>query len=159
LGADRVGNGLSLGGVVGRAEIIDCMPANSISTFGGNPISTAGALATLEYLIDNDLQNNALVRGDQLRAHLDRMSAGVEWIAEVRGKGLMQGIETVHPGGLEPSPERAAALHEGCKERGLLIGKGGLYGNVLRIAPPLTVTGAEVDQAAEIMAAVITEID
>jgi 4-aminobutyrate aminotransferase len=157
--AKGVGNGLALGGVVGRAEIIDCMPANSISTFGGNPLSTAGAVATLDYLFEHDLQANALARGRQLRAHLDRAAAGADWIAEVRGKGLMQGIETVRPGGLDPSPERAAALHEGCKQRGLLIGKGGLYGNVLRIAPPLTVTADEVDRAGETIAAVIAEID
>ena len=94
-----------------------------------------------------------------LRERLDSAAAGVEWIAEVRGKGLMQAIETVQPGGLSPSPERSAALHEACKERGLLIGKGGLYGNVLRIAPPLTVTESEIDHAADIIEEVIAELN
>jgi 4-aminobutyrate aminotransferase len=155
--AKGVGNGLSLGGVVGRAELIDSMGANSISTFGGNPLSSAGAVATLRYLLDHDLQHNALVTGRQLRERLDAAAAGVDWIAEVRGKGLMQAIETVRPGGLTPAPELAAEVHERCKQAGLLIGKGGLYGNVLRIAPPLTVTAAEVDQAADIIATAIAE--
>jgi 4-aminobutyrate aminotransferase len=157
--AKGVGNGLSLGGVVGRAEIMDSLPANSISTFGGNPVSSAGGVATLRYLLEHDLQSNALLMGRRLRRRLDAVAAGVEWIAEVRGKGLMQGIEAVHPGGLMPSPERAAALHEGCKRRGLLIGKGGLYGNVLRIAPPLTVTKAEIDRAGDIIDDTVSEMD
>ena len=155
--AKGVGNGLSLGGVVGRAELIDSMPANSISTFGGNPLSSAGAVATLRYLLDHDLQRNALVMGKRLRERLDAAAGGVDWIAEVRGKGLMQAIETVRPGALTPAPELAAEVHERCKQAGLLIGKGGLYGNVLRIAPPLTVSAAEVDQAADIIAAAIAE--
>jgi 4-aminobutyrate aminotransferase len=157
--AKGVGNGLSLAGVVGRAEIMDCLPANSISTFGGNPLSCAGGIATIRFLLDHDLQSNALVMGRRLRERLDRAADGVDWIAEVRGKGLMQGIETVQPGGLEPSPERAAAVHEGCKQRGLLIGKGGLYGNVLRIAPPLTVTADEIDEAAGIVEAAIRALE
>jgi len=153
--AKGVGNGISLGGVVGRAEIIDSLPANSISTFGGNPVSSAGGVATLRYLLDHDLQSNSLVMGRRLRERLDAAAVGVKWIAEVRGKGLMQGIEMVQPGGLVPSPERASELHERCKQQGLLIGKGGLYSNVLRIAPPLTVTEAEIDRAADIIGAAI----
>jgi 4-aminobutyrate aminotransferase-like enzyme len=99
------------------------------------------------------------VTGRRLREHLDRAAAGIDWIAEVRGKGLMQAIETVEPGSLEPAPERAAEMHERCKQRGLLIGKGGLYGNVLRIAPPLTVTEEEIDRAAFTIAAVIGEMN
>lgn len=157
--AKGVGNGLALAGVVGRAEIIDSMPANSISTFGGNPLSSAGGVATLRYLLDHDLQGNARVTGRRLREHLDQAAVGVDWIAEVRGRGLMQAIETVHPGGIEPWPQRAAELHEGCKKQGLLIGKGGLYGNVLRISPPLTVTLDEVDRAGSIISAVISSLE
>ena len=114
-------------------------------------------MATLRYLLDHDLQHNALVAGRQLRRRLDTAAAGVDWIAEVQGKGLMQAIETVRPGGLTPAPELAAEVHERSKQAGLLIGKGGLYGNVLRIAPPLTVTATEVDQAADITTTAIAE--
>lgn len=157
--AKGVGNGLALGGVIGRSEIIDSMRANSISTFGGNPLSCAAAIATLRYLDEHELQHNALVMGRRLRGHLEQACDGVEWIAEVRGKGLMQAVETVEPGTLTPSPQRAALLLEAAKRGSLLIGKGGLYGNVLRIAPPLTVTAAEIDRAAEIIADAIAGID
>ncbi|MDJ0923991.1 MAG: aspartate aminotransferase family protein [Acidimicrobiia bacterium] len=149
--AKGVGNGVTLGGVVGRAEILDSLQAKSISTFGGNPLSCAAGIATLRYLIDNDLQSNALVMGRRLRARLEAVVDRTDWVAEVRGKGLMQGLEIVHPGSLAPSPERATAFHEGCKLRGLLLGKGGLYGNALRISPPLTVTSAEIDRACDII--------
>ena len=122
-------------------------------------MSCAGAIATLRYLDEHELQHNSLAMGRRLRAHLDAAASGVECIAEVRGKGLMQAIETVEPGSLSPSVDRAARLSEGCKSRSLLIGKGGLYGNVLRIAPPLTVTAEEVDRAGAIIAEVIAEID
>jgi len=147
--AKGVGNGVSLAGVVARAEIMDSLSAHSISTFGGNPLAASAGIATLRYLQENNLQHNALVMGERLT---DRLNAlGADWFGEVRGKGLMLAIETVHPGTVDPSPERATALLEGCKDRGLLIGKGGLYGNVLRIVPPLTVTADEIDEAAGII--------
>jgi 4-aminobutyrate aminotransferase len=83
----------------------------------------------------------------------------VDWIAEVRGNGLMQAIETVQPGGPTPSREPTVAAQEGCKRHGLLIGRGGLYGNALRIAPPLTVTADEIDRAADIIDVVGDSID
>src|ERR1051325_3913233 len=70
--AKGLGNGLAIGGVVARGDLMDCLTANSISTFGGNPVSTAGALATLDYLLDNDLQANAAKMGDRLGAEIGR---------------------------------------------------------------------------------------
>ena len=102
--AKGLGNGLSLGGVVARAEIMDCLAANSISTFGGNPLATAAALANLEYLLEEDLQGNALRMGRRLRDGLETLAGRHPEIAEVRGKGLMLGAEMVQPGGLEPDP-------------------------------------------------------
>jgi 4-aminobutyrate aminotransferase len=81
------------------------------------------------------------------------------WILELRGKGLMLAIETVEPGTIEPDGARAGRLLEECRKRGLLVGKGGLYGNVLRIAPPMTVTEEEVDTAAGIIADSVSVID
>jgi 4-aminobutyrate aminotransferase len=81
------------------------------------------------------------------------------WIAEVRGKGLMLALETVVAGTIEPDAAAAAALHEAAKRRGLLIGKGGLYGNVLRIAPPMSVTQHEVEEAADVLRAAIDEVE
>jgi 4-aminobutyrate aminotransferase len=157
--AKGIGNGLSIGGVVARGEIMDCIGANSISTFGGNPLVAAGALANLKYLVDNDLQGNALKMGSRLYENLLPISETTPWILELRGKGLMLAIETVEPGSIEPDGARSSRLLEECKTRGLLIGKGGLYGNVLRIAPPLTVTEAEIDTATEIIADAVSAID
>lgn len=157
--AKGIGNGLSIGGVVARAEIMDCIEANSISTFGGNPLVAAGALANLKYLVENDLQGNALKAGAQLYDTLLPVCEETPWILELRGRGLMLGIETVAPGGREPDGVRAAMLLEECKNRGLLIGKGGLYGNVLRIAPPMTVTESEIETATRIIIASVSAIE
>lgn len=144
--AKGVGNGITLAGCVARAEIMDTIEVLNFSTFGGNPLSAAGGLATLDYVIDNDLQANARTQGGRLRAGLDGLAAAAPWVAEVRGRGLMQAFETVQPGTIEPSGSHASQVAEHAKNAGLLIGKGGLYGNVIRIAPMLDVTGDEIDE-------------
>jgi 4-aminobutyrate aminotransferase len=143
--AKGLGNGLAMAGVIGRAEIIDCIAANSISTFGGNPLSTAGALANLEYVLEHDLQTNALKMGQQLKDGLHHLADEVPNIGEVRGKGLMVGVEFVVPGTTEADAATTARVMEEAKAGGLLIGKGGLLGNVLRVAPPLSITTEEVE--------------
>jgi 4-aminobutyrate aminotransferase len=149
--AKGLGNGYSIGGVVARAEVMDCLQANSISTFGGNPLSSTAALATLKYLHDNNLQENALQRGTMIRERLNALHDRHSVIAEVRGKGLMQGIELVEADGITPNARLASELIEKAREAGLLIGKGGLHGNCLRIAPPLSVTEDECAQALDII--------
>jgi 4-aminobutyrate aminotransferase len=143
--AKGLGNGLSIGGVVAPAEIMDSYPALGISTFGGNPLATAGALANLEYLLEHDLQTNALKVGNRLMQNLVPLSEELEVVGEVRGKGLMIGVELVRSDG-SPAPEKAAEVLEAAREEGLLIGKGGLYGNSLRLAPPLSITEEEADE-------------
>ncbi|MBB5954236.1 4-aminobutyrate aminotransferase [Saccharothrix tamanrassetensis] len=152
--AKGLGNGLAIGGVVARGDLMDCLTANSISTFGGNPVSTAGALATLDYLLDNDLQANAAKMGERLMSGLRTIAEDRPAVGDVRGKGLMVGIELVGPSG-EPDPKAAGAVLEGTRERGLLVGKGGLYGNVIRLAPPMTVTEDEVEEALGILGDVL----
>ena len=147
--AKGLGIGLAMAGVVARADIMDCLRANSISTFGGNPLATAGALANLEYLVEHDLQTNALKMGNQLKDGIHHIADDVPEIVEVRGKGLMIGVEFGDPRGKTPDTALTAAVMEGAKMEGLLIGKGGLYGNTLRIAPPLTVTEEEVEEGLE----------
>ena len=143
--AKGLGNGMAIGGVVGRREILDCYPANALSTFGGNPMATSAALATLEVLLEDDLQSNAHKVGNQLKNGLEYLAEETAEITEVRGKGLMLGVELSDPATGRPDPDLTATIMEEAKVEGLLIGKGGLYGNVLRIAPPLSLTEAECD--------------
>jgi 4-aminobutyrate aminotransferase len=157
--AKGIGNGLPLGGVVARAELMDAIGANSISTFGGNPLATRCALAVLDYLRDHDLQTNARAVGARLAAGLRGLAARHPVVGDVRGKGLMLGVELVEPGTRTPDPAAAARALEEARRGGLLVGKGGLYGNVLRIAPPLIVTEAEAAEGLEILAAAIAAAD
>mgnify|MGYP001321345030 CR=1 FL=1 len=151
--AKGLGNGLAIGGLVARAEVMNCFKANSLATFGGNPLSTRGALAALNYLKRRDLQKNALERGRELREGLERIASRSKTIGDVRGKGLMQGVEFVEPGAKKPNAAASLALLEETKSRGLLIGRGGLYANTNRIAPPLTITRDEVREGLEIIEA------
>lgn len=145
--AKGVGNGMSLAGVIARADVMDSLGSNSISTFGGSPITAAAGVATFDYIVGHDLQANALARGRQLREGLEAIARSTPAIGEVRGKGLMQGVELVVPGTVDPAPELAARALEGARREGVLIGKGGLHGNVLRIAPPMTISADEIDEA------------
>ena len=146
--AKGVANGLPLAGVVARRDIMDSLPANSISTFGGTHLTAAAGLANLRYLLDKDLQANALEVGTRFTDSLRSVAEGDGRVGDVRGKGLMIGVELVDPEDGSPTPALATALQEGMRRRGVLVGKGGLYGNVLRIAPPLSVTLEECDVAA-----------
>ncbi len=157
--AKGLGNGVALGGLVGRADLVDSVTANSISTFGGNPLATAGALANLEYLLSKDLQANAADRGTQLMDRLAPLAGKLGVVGEVRGRGLMVAVELVRPGTRDPFPEAGARALEETRSRGLLIGKGGLAGNVLRIAPPLSVTAGEVDRAAGVLVDSLAAVD
>jgi 4-aminobutyrate aminotransferase len=150
--AKGVGNGLTIGGVVARREIMDSIvDATSISTFGGNPLATTGALANLDYLIRNDLQTNCLKVGEHLMTRLHELAEKHPIIGEVRGKGLLLGVELVNAD-RSPNKDAAAMLMEETRERGLLIGKGGLYGNVIRFAPPMSLTMEEADEGMDILA-------
>ncbi|WP_127359149.1 aspartate aminotransferase family protein [Actinacidiphila soli] len=142
--AKGIGNGMSMGGVVARADVMNTLTANSISTFGGSPITTAGALANLQYLLDHDLQANARRVGGLLKSRLEAISAANPVVREVRGRGLMLGLAL-------SEPSAANLVLEAAREGGLLIGKGGRAGDSLRIAPPLTLTVAEAEEGADIL--------
>jgi len=155
--AKGIGNGMSMGGVVARAEVMNCLTANSISTFGGSPITTAGALANLGYLLDHDLQGNARRVGGLLKSRLESAAAAGGIVGEVRGRGLMIGVELVEPGTDTPSPRAAGLVLEAAREHGVLIGKGGRDGNTLRIAPPLSLTVVEAEKGADALQAAFAD--
>ncbi|WP_330286760.1 aspartate aminotransferase family protein [Streptomyces sp. NBC_00576] len=150
--AKGIGNGMSIGGVVARAEIMNCLDSNSISTFGGTQITMAAGLANLTYLLEHDLQGNARRVGGLLIERLRAVTAQLPGVREVRGRGLMIGVELVKPGTDTADPETAAAVLEAAREEGLLLGKGGGHNtSALRIAPPLSLTVAEAEEGAAIL--------
>ena len=149
--AKGIGNGFALAGVVGRPDLLNAVPATSFSTFGGNPISTAAGNAVLDYVLDHNLQANALRVGTILLDGLREAATKAPIVAEVRGRGLMIGIEFVRPGTTEPDPALTMRVFDECRKGGLLVGKGGLYNNGLRMGPPLTLTEEEAREGLAIL--------
>lgn len=148
--AKGIANGMPMGNTITTAAIAQTMAGKglSLSTFGGNPVSTAASLATIETIEEEANPQHSQVMGDYLRAGLDKLWEKYPLIGEVRGKGLMQGVEVVLDRQTkEPAPKAVNQIFEATRERGLLIGKGGLYSNVIRIAPPLTATKEHIDEA------------
>jgi 4-aminobutyrate aminotransferase len=147
--AKGLANGLPIGGVVARAEVMDCIGAHSISTFGGNPLVAAAANATLDYIDAHDLVHHVDLAGARLSTGLSSLCAESPGVKEVRGVGLMVAVEFIHPDDSTPDPDAAAAMLEALRLEGVLVGRGGLDSNVLRIAPPMSVTFEEIDLALE----------
>ncbi len=161
--AKGIANGMPLSATLATTAIADSFTKAQISTFGGNPISATAGLATIDVIEKHDLRRNAAVQGARLREGLERIQRKHRRIVgDVRGMGLMQGVELVKDetaGDRTPNPQAVNALFEETRKRGLLIGKGGLHGNCLRVSPPLTVSAAEVDEALEAFTASFDAID
>lgn len=145
--AKGIGNGAPLGASVTRPEIGAVMKNRiHFNTYGGNPISMTQGLATLEVIDNDNIQQNALDVGKHLKDGLTGLMEKHPLIGEVRGMGLMLGVELVRDRETkEPAATEAADVLELCKDRGLIIGKGGLFGNTLRIKPPMCITKADAD--------------
>ncbi|GII89779.1 aspartate aminotransferase family protein [Sinosporangium siamense] len=154
--AKGLGNGFAVGGIVARGDLMDSLHATGLATFGGNPISMAAAKATLDYVLDHDLQANAARTGAHIIAGLREAGKRLPIVGDVRGKGLMFAVELVDPATGAPAPALAARFMEETKKAGLLAGKGGLYGNALRMAPPLTLT---MDEAAEGLGIIVAALE
>jgi 4-aminobutyrate aminotransferase-like enzyme len=152
--AKGIANGHPISAVLTTAPIADAWRAGNIATFGGNPISCAAANATIDAIVDQKLVENAAAMGKVLRDGLDALKSKHRIVGDVRGRGLMQGIELVadEPAGdRTPAVDATTRMFEETKKRGLLIGRGGLYGNVLRVAPPLIVGKSDVEEALRIL--------
>jgi 4-aminobutyrate aminotransferase/(S)-3-amino-2-methylpropionate transaminase len=142
-----IGGGLPLAGVTGRAEVMDAVPPGGLGgTFGGNPLSCAAALAVLDVVSDEEFLARARAQGEVLRARLEVLAERHEDIGEVRGLGPMLAFEFV-----ERSPERAQAVTAEAFERGLVLLSCGLYGNVIRLLPPLTIAADELEEGLAIL--------
>jgi 4-aminobutyrate aminotransferase len=150
--AKGLGNGMAIGGVIARRDLLDGLPGYGISTFAGNPLSTAAGNATLDYVLSHDLQRNAAELGGMIIGGLREAAGPLAVAGEVRGKGLMFAVDLIDPQTGAPSPALATRMLEATRERGLLIGKGGLYGHALRMAPPMTLSEADAKEGLGILA-------
>src|SRR5256885_11819204 len=145
--AKGMGNGVPIGMTTATPEVADKYPGLTFSTFGGNPVSMAAALAVIKFIEDEDLKHNAAVVGAYFRERLEGLKEKYAVIGDVRGMGLMQAIELVRDRETkEPDPQSVLKVFEETKRRGVLIGKGGLYGNVIRTGLMLNSTTGTVDK-------------
>ena len=149
--AKGMGNGAPIGWTIATPEVADSFPGLTFATFGGNPVSTAAALAVIRVIEEEDLRRNAAEVGAHLRAGLEGLKEKYPIVGDVRGLGLMQGLELVKDRETkEPHPKAVLAVFEETKRRGVLVGKGGLYGNVIRTGMPLV---AHVEHVEELVVA------
>jgi len=157
--AKGFGNGVPLAAVTTRREIAEALTRRThFNTFGGNPVSMAAGLAVLEVIEEEDLQENARIVGNRLLKGLQRLQQRHPLVGDVRGMGLMLGVELVDPATGAPAAAQAVEVLELAREMGVLLGKGGLDGNVLRIKPPLCITSADVDFAVEVLDRAFTSV-
>jgi 4-aminobutyrate aminotransferase len=145
--AKGLGNGSPIGLTVAKPEVADALKGLTISTFGGNPVTTTAAKAVLDFIEDQKLLINAAEVGHYLRGKLLEMQEKHSLIGEVRGMGLMQAIELVEDrDSKKPATAETLAVIEAARENRILVGRGGFFGNVLRITPPLNIAKSDVDQ-------------
>jgi 4-aminobutyrate aminotransferase len=148
-GAKGLGNGMPIGLTVATPEVADSVKGLTISTFGGNPVAATAAQAVIDFIEEENLRVNAAETGAYLREKLEELKEKHAPIGDVRGMGLMQALELVLDRKTkEPAAAQTAQLMEAARENGVLIGKGGLYGNVIRISPPLNIGKSDVDEFA-----------
>jgi 4-aminobutyrate aminotransferase len=146
-GAKGLANGLPIGVTTARAAIADSMRFLTLSTFGGNPVATTAAKAVIDFVRDQNLLENCSRVGGYLREKLLQLQEKYSFIGDVRGRGLMQALELVKDRGTkEPAVEETASLMEAARRNRLLIGKGGLHANVIRITPPMNIGKSDVDE-------------
>jgi len=142
-----------------RAEIAAAYkPGDHLSTFGGNPVSCAASLANIEFIEQQNLPTRATETGDYAMAKLRELQKNNPLIGEVRGLGLMIGVELVKDEKLTPATPEAEAVRDGLLRQGVLVGVGGVYGNVIRFQPPLIITRPQIDRAIEAFAAALQEV-
>ncbi len=157
--AKGMGNGVPIGATITTSEIAASFQGLTLSTFGGNPVTSVAARATIDFIEEERLIENSHTVGAHFRAKLEELQQKYPLIGDVRGMGLMQALELVKDRTTkEPAPEATVQLMERARENGLLIGKGGLYGNVIRLSPMLNIGKADVDEAVRLLDKSFTEL-
>ena len=157
--AKGIADGFPLSGFTARPDIAAAFkPGDHLSTFGGNPVSCAAALANIEFIEKENLASRAVETGNYAMARLRELQKQNPVIGEVRGLGLMIGVELVKDEKLTPATAEAEAIRDGLLSQGVLVGVGGVYGNVIRFQPPLIITRPQIDRAVDAFAAVLAEV-
>ncbi|HWX54265.1 MAG TPA: aspartate aminotransferase family protein [Verrucomicrobiae bacterium] len=150
--AKGMANGTPVGVTMTRPEIAASFQGLQISTFGGNPVTSVAAKATIDLIEEDRLMDNADVVGTYFRRGLEALKDKHDLIGDVRGMGLLQAVELVKDRNSKvPATQETGQFMEEARKRGLLVGKGGLYGNVVRMSPPLNISKTDVDEAIGIM--------
>jgi alanine-glyoxylate transaminase/(R)-3-amino-2-methylpropionate-pyruvate transaminase len=159
--AKGFGNGYPIGAFIAREELADVLkPLSFFSTFGGNPVSCIAALKTLEIVEEEKLIENAARVGSYLKKGLEELKDDHEIVGDVRGMGLMLGVEFVKDKKTkEFAPNETLAVMESTKDDGVLLGKGGNEGNVMRIQPPLIMRKEHADKALEALDAACSKVE
>jgi 4-aminobutyrate aminotransferase len=157
--AKGIADGFPLSAFTTRPEIAAAFkPGDHLSTFGGNPVSCAAALANIKFMQEERLPERATETGSYVMAKLKELRKQHPLIGDVRGLGLMIGVELVRDRALTPANTEAEAIRDGLLNKGVLVGVGGVYGNVVRFQPPLVITRQQIDRALEAFAAVLQEV-
>ena len=158
--AKGIADGFPLGGFIAREDVADSFkPGDHLSTFGGNPVSCAASLANLEFLEEQNLAEGALRKGEYIKAQLEGLKRKHKLIGEVRGKGLMIGIELIRDNQKTPGDTEGNKIRDCCFDNGLLIGLGGVYGNVIRIQPPLVISQEQMEEVIKILERAFSKVD
>lgn len=155
-----IGSGVSVSAICSTCKIFSCLSKGEMSsTYGGNPVSSAAVTAVLEIFETENLVENACQMGNYLRAGLEKIADKCPYFGDIRGMGLVMGAEFVkNKTTKEPAPELIKPLINKCAENGLLVGQVGMYGNVIRIAPPLVITKEIADESLAIFEKVLNEL-
>ncbi len=159
--AKGIAAGLPLGACTAKEEIGNAFePGDHLSTFGGNPVSCAAALANIDVLLSERLPEEAHIKGRDVMKRLGEMMRKHPLIGDIRGKGLMIGIELVQSRETkEPASQEASKVREACRKRGVLVGHGGIKSNVIRVQPPLVVSTEELDQVINTLSESLDEVE
>src|SRR6516164_2265335 len=157
--AKGIADGFPLAAFTTRDEIAASFkPGDHLSTFGGNPVSCAAAIANIEFMQEERLSDQALEKGTYLMDQMNRRQRDLPLIGEVRGLGLMAGIELVLDEKKTPAAAEAEGVRDHCLTAGVLVGVGGVYGNVVRVQPPLVITKQQIDQAVSAIAGALEQV-
>ena len=157
--AKGIADGFPLAAFTTRDEIAASFrPGDHLSTFGGNPVSCAASLANIEFMLEEHLCEQAAERGTYLMDQLNKLRRDTSLIGEVRGLGLMVGVELVQDDKRTPAIAETEAVRDHCLAAGVLVGVGGVYGNVVRVQPPLVITRQQIDQAVDAVAVALEQV-